>query len=311
MAQPKLDGKSTITGTDGNDVLDGGDGKDILYGLASNDILRGGNGEDELFGGHGDDWLDGGRGDDTLTGGGGADRFALTKAGGSDIALDFSGPATTTELTTVSFDDVPGKSPSTTNNVIPNGYAGLNWDNIYVVHQTFFPGSGYVNGTTSGEWVAFNGFAQIGTIDNALDFNVVKGNFTAAWNNDLNVIASAWDDGVVVGTKTFSIDTTEPTEVVFDFTSIDKITFEAFNGINGNPSLAKNFAMDDLVIGREVVVPGDAIALVGGTAGDIAAAVAGVTANGAGDAVVNYAGADMTLVGIAPNAVTADYFVIA
>ena len=44
--------------------------------------------------------------------------------------------------------------------------------------------------------------------------------------------------------------------------------------------------------------------LVGGTADDIAAAVAGVTANGAGDAVVNYAGAEMTLVGIAPNAVT-------
>jgi hypothetical protein len=142
----------------------------------------------------------------------------------------------------------------------------------------------------------------------------VKGNFTAAWNNDLNVTASAWDDGVVVGTKTFSIDTAEPTEVVFDFTSIDKITFASFGGTDaGLGGGGEHFAMDDLVIGREVVVPGDgdAIALVGGTAGDIAAAVAGVTANAAGDAVVNYAGADMTLVGIAPNAVTADYFVIA
>jgi hypothetical protein len=118
----------------------------------------------------------------------------------------------------------------------------------------------------------------------------------------------------VVDTKTFSVDTTGPTEIDLGFNSIDQLIFESFGGTDaGLGGTGEHFAMDDLVIGREVVVPGegDAIALVGGTAGDIAAAVAGVTANGAGDAVVSYAGADMTLVGIAPNAVTADYFVLA
>ena len=47
MAQPKLNTKGTIPGTDGNDVLEGGNGKEVLYGLAGNDILRGGNGEDD------------------------------------------------------------------------------------------------------------------------------------------------------------------------------------------------------------------------------------------------------------------------
>jgi hypothetical protein len=151
-------------------------------------------------------------------------------------------------------------------------------------------------------------------IDNSLDFDLVKGNFTGAWNNGLNITATAWDDGVVVGTKSFSVDTTGPTETVFDFTSIDKITFESSGGTDaGLGGGGEHFVMDDLVIGHEVVVPGegDAIALKGGTAADIANAVASVTANGAGDAVVSYAGANMTLVGIAPDAVTADYFVIA
>jgi hypothetical protein len=288
MAQPNLNGRDTITGTNGDDVLKGGNGKDRLFGLDGND------------------WLDGGHGNDTHNGGSGADRFALAKAGGSDVVSDFSGPSITTEQITISFDDLPVA-------MIPDGYAGLNWNNIYTLEERSPPESGYDNAATSGVQIAFNGFGEIGTIDNASDFNLVKGNFTAAWNNDLNVTVSAWDNGVVVDTEHFTIDTTGPTPIAFNFTSIDMITFESFGGTDAGfgSGSGTHFAMDDLVIEREVVVPNDVIALVGGTADDIATAVAGVTANGAGDAVVSYAGANMTLVGIAPDAVTADYFVIA
>jgi hypothetical protein len=57
-------------------------------------------------------------------------------------------------------------------------------------------------------------------------------------------------------------------------------------------------------------VPLDRIVLKGGTQADIEAAVAGVTADSEGDAVVQYGQTDIVLTGIQPSDVAADWFLL-
>ena len=55
--------------------------------------------------------------------------------------------------TILTFDDVTSSYYSW----IPNGYGGFNWDNFAVVSDGFVPpGSGYVQGTVSGNYTAYN-----------------------------------------------------------------------------------------------------------------------------------------------------------
>ncbi len=77
-------GNDTVYGYKGNDVLNGGTGDDTLYGGDDNDTLDGGkqddmlygdDGNDELSGGKHNDTLDGGEGNDTMDGGAGKDTF--------------------------------------------------------------------------------------------------------------------------------------------------------------------------------------------------------------------------------------------
>ncbi len=37
----------------------------------------------------------------------------------------------------LTFDDVPGADPLTSDNPIPDGYGGFNWDQVYVLHKSY------------------------------------------------------------------------------------------------------------------------------------------------------------------------------
>jgi hypothetical protein len=299
----------------GTDTLRGGNGDDQLYGQNGDDTLYGGNDNDLLSGGNGDDWLYGeadkdvftaDHGNDHMTGGSGADVFHTGKAAGNDIVYDFSGPDETVLISdTINFDAVPGASRVSGENPIPVGYEGFNWDNFYTLHQSYRPGSGYDTGVVSGEWVAYNASGEMAALSDE-DFNLESGYFTSAWYNDNEITIRGYQDGVEVATQVFTVGTTGPTLINFKdgFDGIDRATFSSSN---------EHFALDDLTISREEVIPGDGdkIALDGGTADDITAVLNSLTTNADGDAVVNYRGATMTLENIAATDVTADYFMLA
>ena len=93
-------GSDTLTGDDASNnndsnTLEGRGGNDTLTGNGGNDILKGGEGRDTLKGGVGDDMLDGGPGADTLDGGGtelvpGSDTATYASATES-VTVDLSG----------------------------------------------------------------------------------------------------------------------------------------------------------------------------------------------------------------------------
>jgi len=84
----------------------------------------------------------------------------------------------TTATTKIGFDDIIG---SIGIKKMPNGYHGLNWQNWVVSHQRFYKGEGYINGTTSGEFIAYNGSGHPMAVSRDKPFDFVGGHFTSAW----------------------------------------------------------------------------------------------------------------------------------
>ena len=130
---------------------------------------------------------------------------------------------------------------------IPDDYGGFNWNSEWgIVSSSNNPGSGYDNGTVSGEYVAFNLYYDDVTItrDSVFDFQGVY--LTAAWDNGLNITIDGYLDSSLEYTTTVIVDTTGPTLFDLNYLGIDKLEFTAFGGtdagLGGNGSY---FAMDN------------------------------------------------------------------
>lgn len=82
------------------------------------------------------------------------------------------------QAVTVRFDDL-----ITTNTVyeIPNGYRGLLWKNWLVTHNLFYQGAGYVNGTISSEFLAYNSSGHPARIAHDQPFDFEGSYIGVAW----------------------------------------------------------------------------------------------------------------------------------
>jgi hypothetical protein len=145
---------------------------------------------------------------------------------------------------TIKFDDLQDLSSP-----IPNGYACLDWTNVYILPKTYNPGSGYGHGTVSLPNVAYNALGSVGTIAGP-PFNPISVYATAAWNNGLVATFTGSLSGSTVGTVVVTLDTNEPLFV--DLTSlgtIDTLTFVGTGGTNcGCGGTGTHIALDNLTI---------------------------------------------------------------
>jgi hypothetical protein len=157
--------------------------------------------------------------------------------------------------TTLTFDDIatPGGFAHISN------YGGLNWHYTGVINTTLFPYvSGYQNANTSGNNVVYIEYSSISTTKPDIRFDFFGANFTAAWNDGLQLTVDGWLGGSKVAglTKTITLNTSSPTSVYdFNFKGIDKLTFTPTGGTHNtvafgvaNPSYGiggTHFAMDD------------------------------------------------------------------
>lgn len=66
---------------------------------------------------------------------------------------------------------------------IPSGQQGLNWFNIIAMHQRFAEGPGYVNGTVSGEFIAYNSSGHPARVWSDRPFDFLGASFAVGWNN--------------------------------------------------------------------------------------------------------------------------------
>lgn len=111
-------------------------------------------------------------------------------------------------------------------NNIADGYDGFRWAHIGAIGKDYTHDSGYeavVHGSVAGySWPQKTARFSSGT-----PFSLLSGHFAAAWH-PLQVSFTAYRDGVLMGTKTVSLDQTD-TKVLFDesFAHIDTVKISA------------------------------------------------------------------------------------
>jgi hypothetical protein len=133
----------------------------------------------------------------------------------------------------------------------------------------FAQSSGYVlMQEYPGDLEGVNGFAIDFTAEsNATDFDFISGQFSAAWNTDLQISVTAYDDGLIVGSALLQADPGSNGYVYFidktfdrldsasftgRFTSIDKLVFGSYGGVNaGLGGSGNHFVTDNWTLAFE------------------------------------------------------------
>lgn len=166
---------------------------------------------------------------------------------------------------TLTFDDISLGSEAP----IPNGYGGFNWSNMYYLNSASYSiqNSGYVRGTVSGDYVAFNAFANPGDVlaissGDTFDFNSTY--LTAAWNHDLNINVQGYLNGSLVYNQTVVVSDDASTLFNFNYLGIDQLKFVSFGGTDaGTPGGGEHFVMDNFTYNAQAVPEPATIGLMG------------------------------------------------
>ena len=151
------------------------------------------------------------------------------------------------------FDDLP--TAGIGGSIIPNGYAGLTWSNMFYVNSfnnNFGSGSGYSRGVVSSPNVSFMGDDSIGrfVLVSGPKFDFNSAYLTAAWRNGLNIRVRGFTGGL---NGTLRYDTTVianqsgPTLFNFNYLGIDTLRFDTSGGTPGPlGDGGRHFAMDNM-----------------------------------------------------------------
>ena len=136
---------------------------------------------------------------------------------------------------------------------VEDGYAGLEWDNVWAIDGAVFPGSGLDNVVSSGRAVGYSASGKTTSFwSTEEDFDLLDGYFAAAWSTGLKVKVIAYDDGDKVGVERFTLDQ-ERTFIEFGkkFESIDKVRIVTKGGSDADPDdggAGSHLALDSLHI---------------------------------------------------------------
>jgi hypothetical protein len=139
---------------------------------------------------------------------------------------------------------------------IPDGYAGLNWQNMSSLNATSYGPSGYQNGRVSGDMVAYNAFGAPGAVLEASSpFTLNSGWFTAAWQDELTLDMTGYVGDVATYFASNVLDTNGPSFLTFDWMNLSRVTFVTSGGVPSqyfSGTGAEHFAVDDLTVNAEV-----------------------------------------------------------
>lgn len=154
--------------------------------------------------------------------------------------------------TLITFDDLTDNGSGTP---IANGYAGLNWNNFYVLNTVDYGvPSGYLAGMVSANNVAFNAYGNEAIISDSV-FTLNSAYLTAAWNDNLQVEVKGYNGVNLLYDNTYTLSSTAPTLINFNYVGVDDVTFDSSGGTQ-NPNYAgsgPHFAMDNMTINATAV----------------------------------------------------------
>lgn len=111
---------------------------------------------------------------------------------------------------------------------IGDGYHGFDWDQFGVCNgRNYVPaGTGYENGIVSGDWVGYNLWSNVATINGKL-FNFESAYLTSAWGDGLSVNIKGLKEGIEIYNQTVVVNSDAPSYFEFNFTGIDQLIFSS------------------------------------------------------------------------------------
>ena len=167
--------------------------------------------------------------------------------------------------TLIGFDDLP--TPALGGTVVPNGYGGLNWRNVFYLDafnnnfglpEPGSPGSGYHNAVHTRPNVAFMGDDSISeyVLVSGPAFHFYGAYLTAAWYDGLNVRVRGYASGSSKGTvgallydRTVIVNTSGPTFFTFNYYGIGALRFDTSGGTPGPfAGNGRFFAIDSMIV---------------------------------------------------------------
>ena len=158
------------------------------------------------------------------------------------------------------FEDI--SIPKETNYQVIKTYHDFTWSNAALINYEYYGRnqSGYKNGTVSGN----NTLLNLGGRDmnvsrtNGGSFDLVSAYISSAWHNDMGIRVTGWLNGQEVNSMTLTVNATGPTEVLFNFTGIDKVTFTSLQQTGSHAGFKNSgwqMAIDNLVMNLVTAVP--------------------------------------------------------
>lgn len=157
------------------------------------------------------------------------------------------------------------------NKIIQNGYAGFNWNNFYTLNGAWgasqYSSPGYMNGTTSGNCIAFNGFGAPSTVSSLTPFSFNGGWFTAAFTNGLSLSITAFNGATQLFQSFLTLDTQTPQQLAVLWDNVDRVEFASGTGTPGSQFVFDDFRFNNAPIPSVVPEPASLVLLGSGLLG--------------------------------------------
>jgi hypothetical protein len=124
---------------------------------------------------------------------------------------------------------------------VGGGFSSSNFGTL----NTATRNDGYKHGTVSGNYVAFNQYANPASLSSLSSFLFTGAYFTGAWNDGLSITVNGFLGGVATMSKTFVVDSLAPTWQTFGW-NVDSLSFSSVGGVShGYGGGGSHFAMDN------------------------------------------------------------------
>ena len=171
--------------------------------------------------------------------------------------------------TLITFDDLPNPAfdVQSTPLPVPNGYAGLQWNNFMYFNPAssiLVTQSGYLNGVVSANNVVANNLGNPASISGRT-FDLNSAYITGAWRDGLQVEVKGFQGGLLKYDNTYTVNTTGPSLINFDYLGVDEVDFNSWGGVDhGYIGFGEHFAIDSVTISAVPEPSAFALAAFGG-----------------------------------------------
>ncbi len=151
----------------------------------------------------------------------------------------------TADAQLLTFDDIPQCDATSDDGVtLPSPYMGFVWSNFAIQHMlgTDLESSGYSTGVVTPGCTAFNAYGYSTAISSATSFTFNGGFFTSAWNDELTLTITGFDDALEKYSASLNLDTHGPQLFNVNWEGINRLEFSASSRGSENRT---HFTMDN------------------------------------------------------------------